>query len=217
MDANKSGVVYPGLVVSGTNLDPAKLLYHPCILKPTTANAHCSVCFSPSHDTPVTAYAMTPSKNKKGNTAPRLPVIHINGTRLIIFAYIARVMVMFLLSFLDRRIPMFDTSPQLLSREFQPSSFWNYHDGARWDAIHYLSVATEGYRWEQQLAFMPGWPAVLRLLKDLVSAVPWARNAPVRFIDNIGILLGSTCQIAATVELFKCVSSHSCMTQPYIR
>lgn len=46
-------------------------------------------------------------------------------------------------------LPLFDNSPALLDPSPSPL--------IRWDAIHFLSVASGGYQFEQQLAFQPGW------------------------------------------------------------
>jgi phosphatidylinositol glycan class V len=51
------------------------------------------------------------------------------------------------------RIPLFDASSSLGLTED--------HSGLRWDAIHFSSIATKGYEYEQQLAFQPGWQGVL--------------------------------------------------------
>ena len=47
---------------------------------------------------------------------------------------------------------------------------------ARWDAQHFIHIARFGYSWESQLAFLPGWPVVLRVAGRVVNwVVPlWA-------------------------------------------
>jgi len=52
----------------------------------------------------------------------------------------------------------FDTSHHILS----PS----YSSGLRWDAIHFVSISMKGYEFEQQLAFMPFWPLLMRIVAE---------------------------------------------------
>lgn len=61
------------------------------------------------------------------------------------------------------RNPLFDASPSLLGTK----------DASliRWDAIHFLSVASDGYQYEQQLAFQPGWHAVLHVVGRVWQSV----------------------------------------------
>lgn len=53
-------------------------------------------------------------------------------------------------------IPLFDASPDLIGIS-QSSS-------VRWDAVHFVSVAAKGYKYEQQLAFQPGWHGTLAII-----------------------------------------------------
>jgi phosphatidylinositol glycan class V len=57
----------------------------------------------------------------------------------------------------------FDTSHLIIS----PGSGF----GLRWDAIHFVSIGKNGYEFEQQLAFMPGWPVIMRLGAELLAFV----------------------------------------------
>jgi len=70
------------------------------------------------------------------------------------------------------RIPLFDDSSALLSG--QEST------GVRWDAIHFTSIASKGYEYEQQLAFQPGWQGVLWL-----SGWLWRRLGGIGSINSI--------------------------------
>lgn len=49
----------------------------------------------------------------------------------------------------------------------------------RWDAVHFFSIAERGYEYEQQVAFQPGWHALLHSASDVVaSARSWLGYAP---------------------------------------
>lgn len=80
-------------------------------------------------------------------------------TTLASLALLSRVIALFLLILLQKVIPPFDSSHQLNTSN--PTT--------RWDAIHFLSIAKDGYQYEQQLAFQPGWMAVLRASGWMVS------------------------------------------------
>lgn len=60
-------------------------------------------------------------------------------------------------------LPLFDNSPALLGITGSPT--------VRWDAIHFLSVASGGYQFEQQLAFQPGWQLALRRVGAVWQAI----------------------------------------------
>ncbi|CAK9782258.1 mannosyltransferase [Cutaneotrichosporon oleaginosum] len=57
--------------------------------------------------------------------------------------------------------------------------------GLRWDALHFLGIATKGYMYEQHLAFQPGWQALLNVLGDDANAI-LLRAAIVNIILRVG-------------------------------
>lgn len=68
-------------------------------------------------------------------------------------------------------LPPLDSSHRILDAGSTP--------GLRWDALHYASVALNGYGFEQQLAFMPLWPGIMRLAGELSV---WSRTLLARFV-----------------------------------
>jgi hypothetical protein len=89
-----------------------------------------------------------------------LPVYRMSATRAFLLSTLPSIITLALLHILrfpynPIRIPLFDESPSLISGAD--------HTGIRWDAIHFTSIASRGYEYEQQLAFQPGWQGVLWL------------------------------------------------------
>ncbi|WVQ97334.1 hypothetical protein IAU59_004445 [Kwoniella sp. CBS 9459] len=78
-------------------------------------------------------------------------------TTIVLLALIIRISHSIILHLLSSFLPPFDASQTLVSSQSHVSP------GLRWDAIHFTSIALEGYQWEQQLAFQPLWQAILRL------------------------------------------------------
>lgn len=67
-------------------------------------------------------------------------------------SYIGSLLALNALSYL----PRFDTSGSVFGR---------------WDSVHFFSVAEKGYEYEQQVAFQPGWHALLHSGSSLVHSV----------------------------------------------
>lgn len=104
--------------------------------------------------------------------------LDVTPIRIFLLSTIPAIITLLLLQFLTStynpfRIPLFDASSTLLGARDDAT--------LRWDAIHFLSIATKGYEFEQQLAFQPGWQGVLHLTgriwgiaigdRDLTSAI----------------------------------------------
>lgn len=81
----------------------------------------------------------------------------------------ARGVALALSVFTSEYLPAFDTSHLVVVRGSPAGSL----AGLRWDAVHFASVALDGYRHEQQLAFMPGWLYAMRYAGMVVH---WLRG-----------------------------------------
>jgi len=82
--------------------------------------------------------------------------------KLIPLAISLRLLIPFLIYLPSRYSPPFDSSHLILQREAAVS------EGLRWDAIHYTSIALHGYQYEQQGAWMPLWPIIMRYMGLLI-------------------------------------------------
>jgi hypothetical protein len=82
----------------------------------------------------------------------------------------------------------------------------------RWDALYYVKLAMEGYRYEQELAFLPGWPLCMRAGGEVVrfirnSKASSSGGAELDVFDVLvsGIVLANVFSIAAVVAFYKWV------------
>ncbi|WVQ85547.1 hypothetical protein IAT38_007713 [Cryptococcus sp. DSM 104549] len=130
------------------------------------------------------------------------PLSRLSPTALIITLSISvRLLQLLVLHILPSFLPLFDTSPLLLSPNPSP--------GLRWDAIHFASIATRGYEYEQQLAFQPGWLGVMRLAGEAVrwvkSSMGLGATAAVEVQDVVlgGMIVGNVAYVLATFVLYK--------------
>ena len=76
----------------------------------------------------------------------------------------------------------------------------------RWDALHFLAIAQRGYEYEQQLAFQPGWPLLLRYAsmawRSVRHGVTPIRHGP-GCSSNVAL---SVQEIVRTGEILACLS-----------
>jgi hypothetical protein len=113
-----------------------------------------------------------------GRISPQRPshiVKRLSNIRIFLISTIPAILTLALLHLLRSpynpyRIPLFDDSAALLEGCESPL--------IRWDAVHFTSIASRGYEYEQQLAFQPGWQGVLwlvgqcwRLADDKASSI----------------------------------------------
>lgn len=93
----------------------------------------------------------------------------------------------------------FDSSAQLLSGRESSTSL-------RWDAIHFASIAKDGYRYEQHIAFQPGWPLLLRALSSVIPGQTTGADEVGR-IAQMGELLACGSYVGATIMLYRYATS----------
>lgn len=95
-------------------------------------------------------------------------------------------------------LPLFDSSPEIILRTTPPATL-------RWDTLHFLGIAKDGYQYEQQAAFQPGWPACMRLGGLVLQWVLGSRLAPTdeKAMVYAGTILAVLSYAAAAVMLFR--------------
>lgn len=116
-------------------------------------------------------------------------------TLIFIAACLSRILHLTVLSGLSKALPLFDTSPSLLLSSPPPA--------LRWDAIHFASVAYNGYEYEQQVAFQPGWLAVMRLAGEGVRFIRAASVVELKDVILGGTIVANVAFVAATLVLYK--------------
>lgn len=84
--------------------------------------------------------------------------------RHLLAATIVSKLIYFVLLIVSSRLPLFDSSPVLVttSKWAQPL--------LRWDSFHFLHIAEHGHIYENEWAFFPGSPFLLRLSANLLPS-----------------------------------------------
>lgn len=103
----------------------------------------------------------------------------------------------------------FDTSASILLEQSSvtgaDSPLQNF---LRWDALYYVKIALEGYRYEQELAFMPGWPLCMRFAGEGVRYLRNMKGKTSTGLDVFDVLVGgifaaNVLSVAASVAFYK--------------
>jgi phosphatidylinositol glycan class V len=103
----------------------------------------------------------------------------------------------------------FDTSASILlekSAIIGPDS--PLQNFLRWDALYYVDIAMTGYRYEQELAFLPGWPLCMRAAGKAVQYIRGIKGRGPADLDVFDVLVGgivmaNVLSIAASVAFYK--------------
>jgi hypothetical protein len=71
----------------------------------------------------------------------------------------------------------------------------------RWDVLHYTSISIHGYRYEHELAFLPGWPAAIR---TVAAGWRWLYGAGNGMVEVVlaGVALSNTATVLSTGLLY---------------
>ncbi len=117
-----------------------------------------------------------------------------NGQLIALLAVLSRLLALLLLNLLSS-LPSFDSSHQLLSADSASSTL-------RWDAVHFASIVLNGYQYEQQLAFQPGWPGLMRLAGE---GIRWVSGGEigVQQVVLAGVVVANIAFVGAAVMLHK--------------
>lgn len=121
---------------------------------------------------------------------------------IIVLSLLTRILTSSCLILLPLILPSFDSSSTLLISNPYLQSF------LRWDTVYFLQIAQRGYKYEQELAFMPGLPGILRLggfLSKLIRGSVGVNGDLMNEEDMMifAILISWSAGICATLALYK--------------
>lgn len=80
----------------------------------------------------------------------------------------------------------------------------------RWDAVHFLDIAEGGYLYEDQFAFFPGVPVLIRWSGDGLHTLLGGFLCQRVLYIMIGVVLSNTSFILAAISLYRYGICHSC-------
>jgi GPI mannosyltransferase 2 len=89
---------------------------------------------------------------------------------LVAFALLSRLLI-FLLLLLSSHLPLFDSSPEIISHSRWLASL-------RWDVFHFAHIAEKGYVYEYEWAFFPGTPLLMRATAKALLSIKGSTDAP---------------------------------------
>jgi hypothetical protein len=147
----------------------------------------------------LTLYMGTAMKEPRFSCRPASTFLKLHPQFSIgLLAVLARLVPWALLHVLQY-LPSFDSSALLVSGPLGSSSL-------RWDAIHFVSIAKEGYRYEQQIAFQPGWPLLLRGTSSVARKLGWTGLGDIRRIVKLGEAGACVFYVGSAVMLYRCIA-----------
>lgn len=127
--------------------------------------------------------------------------------RILLSATCARLLSLLYLLVVHPRLvgsyASFDTSADLLASTVgDDEDLGELVHVTRWDALYFTSIALHGYRHEQELAFLPGWPLAMRAAAE---AVRWIVGGDVGLRDIVvaGTVLANLLSVVACGALYR--------------
>lgn len=125
-----------------------------------------------------------------------------DGRTVLFAAVLTRTLYLVSLLWLSGRIPSWDKSAEAL---LQRQNFW-MKGFLRWDTIYFARIARQGYTREQEFAFMPGLPLLMRLTSHALS---FRDSTAFGGLTTEDVLLGGTlcayvAGILAVIAFYRC-------------
>ena len=115
---------------------------------------------------------------------------------LVTLSVALRCFVISTLLFLGRVLPSFDASSALL---LKPSELY-LEPLVRWDTVYFVQIAQRGYEHEQQTAFMPGLPLLMRWTAEFYGRD--SGKLPAGAVVRAGVLWSGVASTLAVVCMY---------------
>ena len=114
--------------------------------------------------------------------------------RILLWSIVCRLATVALILASSRFVHPFDDSGRIAIPSDRPTLDSLVLPFVQWDTIHFLEIAQNGYTTEQQFAFMPGMPWLLRLAAICTHGMSafsetWAILIIVILVNAISIVL----------------------------
>jgi hypothetical protein len=128
---------------------------------------------------------------------------------LLTYAVLVRLITITLLLAASSRVPSFDKSAFLLL----PPSHHYLEPFVRWDTLYFVKIAFRGYQNEQELAFTPGLPLVMRIV-GMGIRLAKGQSGAVEVPDVVmgGLVACFIAGVGATLALYKYVRLNDLQT-----
>lgn len=141
--------------------------------------------------------------------APRVSNSSTWRDSLLVFllAILIRILTTSTLLFVPQTLPAFDKSAD----DLLPSSDRWIQGFLRWDALYFTQIAQNGYTREQEFAFMPGLPYLMRLLGMMSEETT---TPSVKAMVLTTSVLANIAAVVAAILFHRCANLYSCLAPP---